>query len=532
MQGLRNLADLVRRNASDASAGRSRPALVWQDRTITWTELDAQVDAYARGLIALRLPASTGHPARVAIACANRPEFVALYFAILRAGLVAVPVNPGYTARELGQLLADAGVSVLIGTPEVLGAVATVAGDLPARTFTYQVGVVVDSGVKPLADLARDGAPIEPTAGGEDLAVLLYTSGTEGRPKGAMLSHRALLANQTQLAAIEPAPIEASDTVLLTVPLFHAYGLNSGLGAVAFHGACGVLIEHFDPVETLRLIDAHRITVVIGVPTMFIAWSLLPDFGEAFASVRVAVCGAASLAAGTAERFLAATGHPILMGYGLTETAPVLTTSLASPVPKVGSIGRPIPGVEIRLVSAGGDEVWRGGGAVPHVEIDDFDDDASGSPGTDPGEIVARGDNLFSGYWPDGADGAGTGGWWATGDIAYADADGDLFLVDRLRELIIVNGFNVYPLEIEQVLLAYPAVVDAAVLGVPHPYTGQSVKAYVVTSEPVGVDELIAHCERNLARFKCPTAIEFAASLPHSVTGKVRKAALRDGSDV
>lgn len=345
-----------------------------------------------------------------------------------------------------------------------------------------------------------------------------------------MLSHRALLANHTQLAAIEPPPVGPVDTVLLAVPLFHAYGLNTGLGAVAFHGATGVLVEHFDPVEALRLVEVHRVSVMIGVPAMFVAWSMLPGLGEAVAPVRIAVCGAASLDQGTSARFLAAARHPIFIGYGLTETAPVLTTSLASPVPKTGSIGRPIPGVEIRLLSAGGDEVWRGGGvASQQVDIDDFDDDASGSPGTDPGEIVARGDNLFSGYWPDGRDGPDADGWWATGDVAYADADGDLFLVDRLRELIIVNGFNVYPLEVEQVLQAHPAVTEAAVIGMPHPYTGQSVKAFVVTSEPVGVGELIAYCERNLARFKCPTAIEFVDSLPHSATGKVRKTALRAG---
>jgi len=257
---------------------------------------------------------------------------------------------------------------------------------------------------------------------------------------------------------------------------------------------------------------------------MFLAWSLLEP-GPAFTTVRVAVCGAAPLSPETARRFHAATSKPVFVGYGLTEAAPVLTTSLASPVPKQGSIGRAIPGVDIRLVGATGDDVWR---SDETNSVDDFDDDASGSPGTDPGEIVARGANLFSGYWPDGRDGPDDPGWWATGDVAYADADGDLFLVDRLRELIIVNGFNVYPQEVEQVLTGHPAVEEAAVLGMPHPYTGQTVKAYVVASTPVGADELMAYCERNLARFKCPTAIEFVTSLPHSATGKVRKTLLRE----
>jgi long-chain acyl-CoA synthetase len=483
------------------------------------------VDECARGLAALDLPHSGGHPARVAIALPNRPEYVAVLFGALRAGLVALPVNPGYTARELRQILEDSGAQVLVASAGVLDAL----GDDPAAPpHRYRVGEPVgpaSAAATDLAALRAPGDPVEPGTGGDDLAVLIYTSGTEGRPKGAMLSHRALLANHDQLARVEPAPIGPDDVVLLAVPLFHAYGLNSGLGSVAYHGATGVLVEAFDPADSLRLVAAHQVSAVIGVPAMFLAWSLLPDFGEAMASVRVAVCGAAPLEAATSRRFLDATRHPIFVGYGLTETAPVLTTSLASPVPKEGSIGRAIPGVEIALVSAGGEEVWRS--SAPAAPADDFDDDASGSPGTDPGEIVARGANLFSGYWPDGHDGPDADGWWATGDVAYADADGDLFLVDRLRELILVNGFNVYPLEVEQVLGAHPAVGEAAVLGVPHPYTGQAVKAYVVAATPVGTEELLAHCERNLARYKCPTSVEFVDALPHSATGKVRKAALR-----
>ncbi len=497
---VRNVADLVRRAAHEAGAGK--PALIWQDQAVTWGDLDARVDATARTLRGLGLPDSSGHPARVAIALPNVPDFAVAYFGTLRAGLVAVPVNPGYTQRELHQVLADSGAAVLVATPAVLDAV-----ELPvAHRYTAPPE-------------EADGPPVDPATGGADLAVLIYTSGTEGAPKGAMLSHRALLANHAQVAEVVPPPVGADDVLLLAVALFHAYGLNSGLGAVAYHGATGVLMERFDPAESLRLISRHQVSVVIGIPPMFIAWSLLPDCGDRFASVRVAVSGAAPLDPSAANRFLAATGHPVFEGYGLTETGPVLTTTLASPTPKTGSIGRPLPGVSIKLVAAGGEEI--------ELTEDDFDDDAPGSPGTDPGEIVARGDNLFSGYWPDGRDGPGPDGWWPTGDVAYADADGDLFLVDRLRELILVSGFNVYPYEVEQVLQSHPAVAEAAVLGVPHPYTGQTVKAFVVTSAPVATEELLAFCERNLARFKCPTAIEFVPSMPHSVTGKVRKAALR-----
>jgi long-chain acyl-CoA synthetase len=508
---LTNLAAFVRRNATSAG---SRPALRWQDQALTWAQLDAQVDAYARGLVALDLAGSghrdgNSHPARVAIALPNTAEFAAVYLATLRAGLVAVPINPAYTAREIGELLDESGAAVLVASVDVRAAVGVWSG----RAYTLGID---------LSDLALDGAPVVEASTPDDLAVLLFTSGSLGRPKGAMLSHRALLANHVQLAAISPPVIVADDVVLLTVPLFHAYGLNSGLGAVVFHGATGVLVEAFDPSETLRIIEDDRVSAVIGVPTMFLAWSLLPDVARAFERTRVSVCGAAPLSAGTAGAFQAATGKTIFVGYGLTESAPVLTTTLASPAPKVGSIGRALPGVDVRLVNAAGDEVWSSTGEG----VDDFDDDASGTPGTDPGEIVVRGENLFSGYWPDGIDGPGADGWWATGDVAYADADGDLFLVDRLHELIIVNGFNVYPAEVERVLVTHPSVREAAVVGVLHPYTGQSVKAFVVASDPVAVDELLGHCRRSLARFKCPTAVEFRPELPHSATGKVRKGVL------
>jgi long-chain acyl-CoA synthetase len=201
----------------------------------------------------------------------------------------------------------------------------------------------------------------------------------------------------------------------------------------------------------------------------------------------------------------------------------VLTSTLASTTAKPGSIGRAIPGVELRLVDASGET----------VHVDDDHDEQAGSPGTDPGEIVVRGRNLFSGYWPGGVDGPGEDGWWATGDVAYADEDGDLFLVDRIGELILVSGFNVYPAEVEQVLNSHPGVQESAALGVPNVQTGQSVKAFVVRARgsEVTAEELMAHAERNLARFKCPAEIEFVESLPHSATGKVRKAALRSTAD-
>ncbi|WP_435823107.1 AMP-binding protein [Micromonospora parva] len=514
-----NLADRVRRAGHDRA---DRPALHWHEHTVSWSELDTAVDAAARGLSAAAPPTDPGAiPPRVAIALPNTPDFVIAWLGALRAGLVAVPVNPGLTAPELRHVLADSGASVLVATDHVRGLVADIATELPALTSVH--------GTPPTAD-APGPAP-RPRRGGTDLAVLLYTSGTEGRPKGAMLSHQALLANHEQVAQIEPPVVGPTDTVLLALPLFHAYGLNSGLGAVVHHGATGVLLDEPGPTAGLDEIARHRVSVLVGVPSMFLTWAGLAAARAATASVRVAVCGAAPLEPAVAARFTAATGHQVHIGYGLTETAPVLTSTLVGGATKPGSIGRPLPGVRLRLIDADGVELWRDGLAVPDDDPDELDI-SDVAPGTDPGQIVVSGPNLFTGYWPDGRGGPDADGWWGTGDIAYADEDGDLFLVDRLGDLILVNGFNVYPHEVELVLAGHPGVAESAVLGVPHPRTGETVRAYVVPAQgqPVTSEELLAHCARNLARFKCPTAVEFVDALPHSAIGKVRKTQLRSAT--
>jgi long-chain acyl-CoA synthetase len=501
----RNLADLVRRSAARDGG---RVALIFRDTSVTWSELDARVDRTAVAL--RRLGLAEGD--RVAIALGNGLDFPAVYFGTLRAGLVAVPVNPGFTARELSHLLADSGASALVGGPLVADAVAEVRGALPNLRH------VIVTGPEHAALVA--GAPADPPAssrGGEDLAVLIYTSGTSGRPKGAMLSHRALLANLDQCGRIDPPVLTSDDTVLLVLPLFHIYGLGPGLGQAAFAGATAVIGERFDPVATLGLIARHGVTNVPGAPPMYVAWSLLPEFADAFKGVRTAVSGADQLAADAQERLRKATGRYIYEGYGLTETSPVLTSTLMSERPKTGSIGQPVPGVEIRLWDVAAEEY------IPLGP--DAEDDAE----SDPGEIEVRGANLFSGYWPDGSGGPDAEGWWRTGDVAYADEDGDLFLVDRIRELILVSGFNVYPREVEDVLAAHPSIAEAAVLGAPHPYTGESVRAFVVPVDGAALtaEDVILWCERALARFKCPTAVDFVARLPHSATGKVSKGLLR-----
>jgi len=306
--------------------------------------------------------------------------------------------------------------------------------------------------------------------------------------------------------------VTPTDVVLLAVPLFHIYGLNSGLGMVFRHGATGLLVERFEPAATLTAIREHAVTTVIAVPQMYLAWSMEPQIDEAFDSVRMAVSGSAPLAPAVLQRILDSTGKHVFEGYGLTEASPTVASTLMSEVPKPGSIGRPVPGVRVRIVEPTGEP------GASEVEAEDA------------GEIAVCGANLFSGYWPAGADGPDPSGWWCTGDLAYADADGDLHLVDRRRELILVSGFNVYPREVEQVLVEHPDVLDAVVVGAPHPYTGETVRAVVVRQPGAAVTqaELGAWAARHLARFKCPTTIEFVDELPYTALGKVRRAALRE----
>jgi long-chain acyl-CoA synthetase len=339
-----------------------------------------------------------------------------------------------------------------------------------------------------------------------------------------MLTHRALLANLEQCAALWPSPVLPGDVVLLAVPLFHAYGLNPGLGLLARAGATGVLVDHFDPAETLALITRHGVTAVPAVPAMYARWAAEPGLREAFAGVRLATSGAAPLPPATLLA-LGEAGIAVYEGYGLTEAAPVLTSTLVGGAPKPGSVGRAIPGVELRLRDATGME------AEPEPEGEDGPGELDlVGPGGGPGEIVVRGPNLFSGYWPDGADGPDAEGWWPTGDVAYADDDGDLHLVDRRTELILVSGFNVYPAEVEAVLAAHPGVAEAAVVGRTDPDRGdQTVLAYVVAAPGAAPTEreLLDWAARSLARFKLPATVEFVPDLPHTATGKVIKSRLR-----
>jgi len=500
---MRDVAELV----SEAAAEHpDRLAIVEAGgRSLTWARLDDEVGRIATGLGAAGVVG--GH--RVMLAIGNRIEFVTTYLGVLRAQAVAVPVNPRSTPGELSRMIDDSGARMVVTDADALTAVREAVTALGTPPRVVAVGATLRPGEHAYDQLrATPARPVPQLQDPEKLAALLYTSGTSGLPRAAMLTHRALLANIEQVARVEPSMMNGDDVVLGVLPLFHVYGLNAVLGGVLRHRAKLVLLERFDPHETLSLIDDEACSVIPVAPPVFAHWQHEEHLEEHLGPVRLILSGSAPLSPDLVEQFSGRTGIPVHQGYGLTEASPVVTSTLCSAVPQPGSVGAALPGVEIRLVDESGRE----------------------PEGVDPGEIQVRGDNLFSGYWPDGAGGPDDEGWWATGDVGFLDPSGDLFLVDRLKELVIVSGFNVYPVEVEDVIEEVDGVEEVAVIGAADPLTGESVVAYVRAPgvDPVAIEDSVRrHCDRRLARFKQPTRIEIVDELPRTLTGKVQKGRLR-----
>ncbi|WP_086845329.1 AMP-binding protein [Amycolatopsis kentuckyensis] len=469
-------------------------------RGLTYREVDTAAQAQARRLA----EAGVGPGDRVGLRLPTSVDFVVAFFGALRAGAVVVPLSPQVPGPELEQLLEHSGAKVVVQRDA--------EGDLPD-------GV---SGLTPGGD--PDGGGDFPDTGGagEDIAVISYTSGTTGPPRGVMLSHRALLANLEQISAVEGV-LEHDDRVLITIPLFHVYGLGPGLLQATAVGATAVLSERFEAQRTLDDCAEHRVTSITGVPTMYGEFAALgaDELRRGLATVRRMTSGAAPLHPKVLTAIREATGLDVYEGYGLTECAPVVTSTLVTGYPKPGSVGRPLPGIELRLVDSDGTDQ-----AVP-LDPDDVDDvfEAEGETGL----VSIRGANLFSGYWPDGGHGPDAEGWFRTGDVGYLDTDGDLHLVDRANDLIIVNGFNVFPREVEEVIGQLAEVAEAAVVGVVDERSGEAVKAVVVPAAGAALSEqqVVDHCAAHLAGYKVPHLVEFAESLPHSATGKLRRLRLR-----
>ena len=450
---------------------------------------------------------------RVALLCGNTIEFVVSYFACLGRGIVCVPLNPTAPAPELQRELSVVGARAVVVAPSA------VAGwsNVDRTALPNLVHVIAATGDLPGAlhfnDLvAHAPAPIIELES-DHLAIMLFTSGTAGSPKAAMLSHGNLRANLDQLSQVRK--LDGTDVVYGVLPLFHIFGLNVVLAYSLMRGSAIVLVERFDPMTAVETIRERKVTLIPGAPPLWMAFEQMPNLPkDTFAGVRTALTGASKMPEHTTRSLHERFGLLVTEGYGLTECSPVVTTTSdldrETALAKIGSIGRVLPGVEVRVVDENGDNVLRG----------------------DSGEIWVRGPNVFRGYFEDprATERALTpDGWLRTGDVAVVDEDGFLYLVDRAKDLIIVSGFNVYPTEVEEAILEHPAVAQAAVVGVEHPHTGEAVRAYAVLRDGHALDEdaLIDHCRARLARYKCPTKVLIVPQLPVGATGKVLRRELR-----
>jgi long-chain acyl-CoA synthetase len=497
-----NLASILDGHPNDA------PAIFSGGETTTYGDLCAQVAALRGAFIEHGVVRGD----RVGLLMASNWYFVVTYFAALGIGAVVVPMNPQSPTAELQRELEQVTPKIMIVGATAQEAFAPISREsVGVHKVFVPEGVHLDHALSFEDLLVRDPAPIVELTK-DDLAVLMFTSGTAGSPKAAMLTHGNLQSNIEQMQAHAEGRFEASDVALSALPLFHIYGLNATLGVALAAGALVVLVQRFDPSSSIDTIRERKVTIVAGVPPMYEAWASLPT-AEAtrrdFESVRIAASGASKLDPTLSVQFLERFGVAIGEGYGLTEASPVVTAA-AFTNPRVGTIGLPVVNLQVRLVDEQGHDAVTG----------------------DPGEIWVKGPNVFPGYWNDKEAtlrALTNDGWLRTGDIAVADTDGYLTIVDREKDLIIVSGFNVYPREVEEVLIQHPGVAEVAVLGVPHPHSGESVKAFVVAKPDrmLEEDELAAFCGRELARYKCPTKFVFVSELPYGMGGKVLRRELR-----
>jgi long-chain acyl-CoA synthetase len=500
-----NLASIV-----DKHDG-SLPAIISRGRTTSYGELRDQIDSFRGSLGALGIVPGD----RVALMCGNGRWFVVAYMAVVGAGAIAVPLNPLSPTPELEAELAIVDPKlVLVEASGVSSFSAVDRRRLPSLAHVVVTDASSASAVQGTASVRTfDDMLGGPKAhwvevNDSDPAVLIFTSGTAGSPKAAILTHLNLLENICQNFSTSDH-IQEGDVVFGVLPMYHIFGLNVVLGMSLMAGACVVLVQRFDPVTAVETFVERAVTIVPGAPPIWVAMSLMEGIDEsAFSTVRLALTGAARMPEEASERLRVKFGLDLREGYGLTEAAPVVTSSVGVQN-RPGSVGRAVEGVDVRIVDESNNDV----------------------PVGDSGEVWVKGPNVFAGYWNDPEATARVldrDGWLHTGDIGLVDDDGYLYLVDRAKDLIIVSGFNVYPAEVEEVLMRHPAVFEAGVVGVSHPHTGEAVRAFVVLKPGAEADEdaLIDHCHDHIARYKCPSKVLVVDELPHNRFGKLLRRAL------
>ena len=488
-----NLAASLARNAAD---NPDRVAIHLGDQTTSYGELDDQ-SARVAGLLAAR-GIAPGTP--IGIMLPNVPEFASVYYGILRTGAVVVPMNPLLKAREIAYYLGDSGAPVIfawhVTAPEV---------EIGAKEAGAEA-ILVDPATFPDILATASPAPQVVDRAAYDTAVVLYTSGTTGHPKGAELTHANLI-NNVEVSAADLFQLGPDDLIFGGLPLFHAFGQTCTLNAAIMTGASLTVLPRFDAAKALGILADQRVTIFAGVPTMFSALLHVPDrSGYDVSALRLCISGGAAMPVEVLRQFEDAFDCIVLEGYGLSETSPVASFNHPGRERKPGSIGTPIRGVEMRVVDASGAE-------VPQGEV---------------GEIAIRGHNIMKGYLnrPEAtAEAVSDDGWFRTGDIGRVDEDGYYYIVDRKKDLIIRGGYNIYPREIEEVLYEHPEVAEAAVVGIPHPELGEEVGAAVALKPgaTVTTDELRSYVKSQVAAYKYPRRVWIVDALPKGPTGKILK---------
>ncbi|MFL6375256.1 MAG: long-chain-fatty-acid--CoA ligase [Pyrinomonadaceae bacterium] len=519
-----NLASIVTHHARLTP---DNEAIVWDDVRMTFGELDRLSNQVANALARLGI----GHGDKVALSCPNLPDFPVVYYAIMKVGAVVVPLNVLFKPREIEYHLSDSdakAVFVFEGTADLPMATSVKEAFDRVPTCEHLIVIMKDDDEpshfpehQTLTTLISNESeefetyPTKP----EDTCAILYTSGTTGQPKGAELTHLNLMSNVTTTWLTHLPVLDFTDgeqkTVLITLPLFHTTGQTVQMNTNMYGGSRSVLLPRFDAEAALRAMELERVNFWIGVPTMY--WAILKyvdetgyDVSRIKQSMKVCTSGGAPMPVEVMKSFEEKFGVRVFEGYGLTETSPLASFNHFERPAKPGTVGQPIFGVDIKCFDENDNEVQRG----------------------TRGEIVIRGPNIMKGYYkrPDATAEAFRSGWFHTGDIGIIDEDGYLSIVDRTKDMILRGGYNVYPRELEEVIITHPAVSLCAVIGVPDDRLGEEVKAFVVLKQgcSLSTNEFLTWCKAQFAANKYPRHVEFRDSLPIGGTGKIFKRALRE----
>jgi long-chain acyl-CoA synthetase len=513
-----------------------QPALLFYGKTISYAELDRLASRFANALLGLGIRAGD----RVALMLPNIPQMVIAYYGTLRAGAIAVATNPLYHSHELEVQLKDSGAVALIAVDMFHPVIAPVLPKTSVRNLVlcgikdylpfplnllYPIKARLEKQwvpvkrVPPIHDFrdllehapaARPAVAVTP----EDTAILQYTGGTTGVPKGAVLTHRNLVVNAVQCRTWLTVRHEGEERILSVIPFFHVYGMTTAMNFGILIGAELILLPKFHTKEVLEVITKRRPTIFPGIQAMYQAIGHYPKIGKYdLTSIKAAISGAGPLMREVQERFEHLTKSRIVEGYGLSEASPVTHANPIFGRRKTGTIGLPWPDTEARIV--------------------DLETGLRELPVGETGELVVRGPQVMKGYWnkPEETAQALRGGWLHTGDIAKRDEEGYFFIVDRIKDMIKTVGENVYPREVEEVLYTHPKVKEAVVVGVPHEeFMGEKIKAYIVPKDSMDAtpEEIMDFCKAELSKFKCPKEVEFRDQLPKTLVGKVLRRVLRD----